>query len=207
MDPAPYILIKPNALVLPVSPRGTAIYPQFAAPAQMKMIDNVFARNKNYYLLFMNINRACFCMLNKMVPDQYKVSNTPNLTGWNVSISIWGVLDQLMANYSMPNAMVLFNNNTLFQSPFRMPTKCVRTCTRRHSPIHPPDERTSTDYMQGFNNGGIAPGVVGRQATGRGGRQNPAYSNCYKIFNNWNMCYSHRFDVKDSHNSATCTVW
>jgi hypothetical protein len=48
MDPALYILLEPNEFVLPVSPGATAIYPQFAAPAQMKMIDNVFAMNKNY---------------------------------------------------------------------------------------------------------------------------------------------------------------
>jgi hypothetical protein len=87
--------------VLLASPGGTAIYPQFAAPAQMKMIDNVFARNKNYYLLYMKINRMCFCMLDKTVPGRFKVSNTPNLTGWNVSMSIQGILDQLMANYGM----------------------------------------------------------------------------------------------------------
>ncbi len=48
MDPSLYILLEPNAFVIPASLGGTAIYPQFAAPAQMKMIDNVFARNKNY---------------------------------------------------------------------------------------------------------------------------------------------------------------
>jgi hypothetical protein len=114
MDPALYILLEPNAFVLPVSPGVTTIYPQFAAPAQMKMTDNIFARNKNYYLSFMNINRACFYMLDETVPDQYKVSNTPNLTGWNMSMSIRGILDQLMANYGMPDTMVLFNNDTLF---------------------------------------------------------------------------------------------
>jgi hypothetical protein len=33
-------------------------------------------------------------------------------------MSIRAILNQLMANYGMPDAMVLFNNNTLFQSPF-----------------------------------------------------------------------------------------
>ena len=97
-------MLSISDVVLSLSPSGTTIYPQFAAPAQMKMIDSVFARNKNYYLSFMNINRACVRMLNKTVPDQYKVSNTPNLTGWNMSMSIWGISDQLMANYSMPDA-------------------------------------------------------------------------------------------------------
>ena len=118
MDPALYILLEPNAFVLPASPGMTAIYPQFAAPAQMKMIDNVFARNKNYYLSYMNISCACFRMLDEMVPDRYKVSNTPNLTGWNVSMSLRAILDQLMANYGMPKVMVLYNNDTLFRSPF-----------------------------------------------------------------------------------------
>jgi hypothetical protein len=33
-------------------------------------------------------------------------------------MSLWGILDQLMANYGMPDVMVLFNNDTLFRSPF-----------------------------------------------------------------------------------------
>ncbi len=80
------------------------------------MIDNVFARNTNYYLSYMNINQAYFCMLDKTVPDWYKVSNVPNLTGWNVPMSIRNILDLLMANY--PDAKVLLNNDTLFRSPF-----------------------------------------------------------------------------------------
>ncbi len=117
MDPALYILLKANTFVIPVSLGPTAIYPQFATPAQMKMINNMYARNKNYYLSLMNINQACFCMLNEIVPDRYKVLNNPHLTGWNGSMSIRAILNQLMANYSMPDTMVLFNNNTLFQSP------------------------------------------------------------------------------------------
>ncbi len=120
MDLALYILLEPNTFVRPVSPGATAIYAQFAAPAQMKMIDNVFARSKNYYLSFMNICRVCFCMLDETVPNRYKVSNTPTftVTGWNVSMPLWDILNQLMANYGMPDAMVLFNNDTLFRSPF-----------------------------------------------------------------------------------------
>jgi hypothetical protein len=50
----------------------------------------------------------------------------------------------------------------------------------------------------------MVPAGTGRQTTGRGGCQNPAYSNRYKIFHNWKICYSHNFDVKDGHNSAKC---
>ena len=48
------------------------------------------------------------------------------------------------------------------------------------------------------------PPVAGRQANGRASRMNPAYSNKQKWYNNWNVCYSHGFDVEDWHTSATC---
>ncbi len=64
----------------------------------MKMIDNVYARNKNYYLSLMNINQACFCMLDKTVPDRYKVSNNQNLTGWNGVVHAWVGQKRLKSN-------------------------------------------------------------------------------------------------------------
>ncbi len=118
MDPTLYMLLKPNAFVLPISPGTNPIYPQFAAPAIIKMFNNVFKQNTNYYLSLMNINRACFCMLNNLVSNRYKVSNNPNLTGWNALMSIHDIFNQLMVNYGIPEAIVLFNNDTLFCSPF-----------------------------------------------------------------------------------------
>jgi hypothetical protein len=64
------------------------VYQNFAPPAMMKMVDYTFEENKNYFLSFTNINRACFRMLDDTVPNQFKVSNQPNLTGWNTSMSI-----------------------------------------------------------------------------------------------------------------------
>jgi hypothetical protein len=52
------------------------------------------------------------------VSDQFKVSNIPTLTGWNTSMSIMNMLDQLKTTYDKPNAMTLFANNTLFCSAF-----------------------------------------------------------------------------------------
>jgi hypothetical protein len=60
------------------------------------------------------------------------------------------------------------------------------------------------NYVPSFNNSNNVPAVAGRQATGRSSRQNPAYSNRHKWFNNWNVCYSHGFDIEDGHTSATC---
>jgi hypothetical protein len=62
-------------------------------------------------------------------------------------MSIHAILNQLMANYGMPDAMVLFNNNTLFQSPFppteapKMLFYCTEQCqeiqTIRQDPYSP----------------------------------------------------------------------
>ena len=57
-------------------------------------------------------------MLDELVSNQFKVSNVPTLTGWNVSMSIMDMLDQLETTYGKPNAMTLFANDTLFRSAF-----------------------------------------------------------------------------------------
>jgi hypothetical protein len=58
-------------------------------------------------------------MLDELVPNRYKVSNNPHLTGWNTLMSIHNILDQLMARYyGMPDVMVLFNNHLLSCSSF-----------------------------------------------------------------------------------------
>ena len=57
-------------------------------------------------------------MLDELVSDQFKVSNIPTLTGWNTSMSIMNMLNQLETTYGKPNAMTLFANDTLFRSAF-----------------------------------------------------------------------------------------
>ena len=57
-------------------------------------------------------------MLNANVADQFKVSNIPTLIGWNASMSISNILDQLDGTYEKPDTMNLIQNDTLFQSAF-----------------------------------------------------------------------------------------
>jgi hypothetical protein len=116
--PAMYLLLEPQPFVEPADPGNTAIYPQFAPTATIKMIDAAFTRDKNYCLSFKNISRACFKMLDDSISNQFKVSNTPNLTGWNSTMTIIVILEQLEASYRKPDTMTLFGNNTLFRSPF-----------------------------------------------------------------------------------------
>ncbi len=88
MTPAVYALLEPNPFVLPGDPGPAPVYTSFATPAAIKMIDASFKQDKNYFLTYKIINRACFRMLKDLVPNQYKVSNTPVLNGWNATMSI-----------------------------------------------------------------------------------------------------------------------
>jgi hypothetical protein len=116
---AMYLLLKPQPFIEPADPGNTAVYPQFSPTARIKMIDAAFTRDKNYYLSFKNnISRACFKMLDDSISNQSKVSNTPNLTGWNSTMMIIVILHQLESSYGKPDTMTLLGNNTLFQSPF-----------------------------------------------------------------------------------------
>ncbi len=117
MDPGLYALIEPVPFAVPVNPGVTRVYQNFSPSAVMKMVDYAFERNKNYFLSYMNINCACFRMLDDSVPIQFKVSNVPTLTGWNATMSIQEILTQLETAYGKPTPMALHNNDFLFRSP------------------------------------------------------------------------------------------
>jgi hypothetical protein len=80
------------------------------------MIDANFEREKNYFISYKNIYRACFRMLDELVPNPFKVSNTPALLGWNMTMSIEFILGQMESSYGKPSAAMLFSNDTLFKS-------------------------------------------------------------------------------------------
>jgi hypothetical protein len=83
ITPGVHALLKPQAFVEPLNLGATAVYPPFLPPSAIKMIVAIFVWDKNYFLLLLNINQACFEMLNDTLSNQFKVLNTPNLTGWN----------------------------------------------------------------------------------------------------------------------------
>jgi hypothetical protein len=120
MAPNMYALLELMPFVVPTDPGAAPVYSAFTLPATMKMINAAFQRDKNYYLSYKNINRACFRMLEDLVPNQFKVSNNPVLMGWNASMSIQDILNQMETFYGKPSSGTLFANNTLFKSPFTM---------------------------------------------------------------------------------------
>jgi hypothetical protein len=116
LDPAAYQLLTGQAFVIPANPGATAVYPQWAAPNEARTIDATFLRDKNYFLSYVNIHRACFRMLDANTANQFKVSNTPALTGWNATMSVLEILTQLQDSYGLPDMMTLFQNEALFRS-------------------------------------------------------------------------------------------
>jgi hypothetical protein len=119
MDPDMYVLINPTTpFVLVADPGNFPMYNNFTTKPAIKMTDKQFKCNKNYYLSFVNINRVCVCMLSNNIADQFKVSNTPNMTGWNSLMSICSIIEQLETSYGKPDKMFLFHNDLLFHSPF-----------------------------------------------------------------------------------------
>ncbi len=78
------------------------------------MADAIFLRNKNYYLSYKNINRACFKMLDENVQPQYKALNVTTMTGWNATMIFRSILKQLEGSYGKPNMMTIHQNDLLF---------------------------------------------------------------------------------------------
>jgi hypothetical protein len=112
--PMVYALLKPNPFVAPANPGAVAVYAQFALPAQIKTTDAMFVQAQNNYISYKNIMRACFGMLDENVSDQFKVSNVPTLIGWNASMTIQKILDQVDGTYGKPDTMTLLTNDTHF---------------------------------------------------------------------------------------------
>jgi hypothetical protein len=116
MDPVTYQLLKGTAFVVPINPDPTAVYPQSAAQTMTKMINAIFLRKKNYFLSYKNIARVCFRMFDTNIGAQLKVSNTPALMGWNSTMSIIDILNQLQDLYGKPTMMTNFQSNIMFSN-------------------------------------------------------------------------------------------
>jgi hypothetical protein len=84
------------------------------ARAEQATIDACFKRAKNYWELYMNIQRAVYNCLNDNINDAFKVSNDPALVRWNPSMEPREIFDQITATYGHPTPAALLQNDTLF---------------------------------------------------------------------------------------------
>ena len=86
--------------------------------ATQASIDANFLRERNYWLSYKNIKRACYNVLDETIDDAFKFSPDPNLTGWNPSMEINEIMEQMTTTYGRPTPTALLQNDTLFRSPY-----------------------------------------------------------------------------------------
>ncbi len=106
--------LEPNPFVAPADPGAVAVHAQFVLPVQINIADVMFVRAQNEYGSYKNIMRACFRVLDENVANQFKVSDVPTLIGWNASMTIGEILDQLNRMYGKSNTMMLLTNDMHF---------------------------------------------------------------------------------------------
>ncbi len=85
-----YALLTTVMLCLPVNPSNAASYvcPTFVGEVvntmplkhtEQALIDTLFTRQKNYFMLMQNIECVCFTVLDASINDALKVSNIPRM--------------------------------------------------------------------------------------------------------------------------------
>ena len=138
-----YALLTPTPFRIPSDPGLLAIYytptaildstgapvldaagePTFRAPptidrATQATIDSRFNREQHYWLSYLNIRRAVYNLLDDNIDDAFKVSNNPTLVGWNPTMEIREIFDQITSTYGRPTPAALLQNDTLFRSVY-----------------------------------------------------------------------------------------
>jgi hypothetical protein len=97
---------------------GTTIIPY--TQEQRLNIIATFTRQKNYYNTACNIYHAMYNMLNAHIDNAFKVapSTTPPTIGWNASMLLNDIFDQMMKMYGRPTPNAVRQNMMTFLSPY-----------------------------------------------------------------------------------------
>jgi hypothetical protein len=133
MARAMYALLTPTPFRIPGDPGPLAIYyptptaivdntgapvlnaegqPTFNGPptidrATQATINSRFNQERNYWLSYLNIRRAVYNLLNDNIDNAFKVSNNPALVGWNPTMEIRKIFDQITSTYGRPTPAAL----------------------------------------------------------------------------------------------------
>jgi hypothetical protein len=91
-DPGPLAIYYPpltqivnnqEAPVLDAAGQPTYVIQPTIGHAEQATIDAHFSQARNYWLSYMNIRRAVYNFLDDNINNAFKVSDDPNLVGWN----------------------------------------------------------------------------------------------------------------------------
>ncbi len=140
----PYILINPTPFYLNIAPTtATPVYPIKYNPEgvivlytrkEKSTIDASFSMVKNYFETWTNIYLACYDTLDAHVNNAFKVAPliTPPTTGWNATMSLCNIFDQLTTTYGKPTPDTMRLNNHRFlavHNPQDSPELLFKQCT------------------------------------------------------------------------------
>jgi hypothetical protein len=134
LTPAMYTLINPKPfnlklLMLPTS-TGVPEFPPIYAfdgktvipymRVQMLCITATFRHQKNYYDTACNVYCAVYDTLDAHIDNAFKVAppTTPPTIGWNASMSLNDIFDQLMKTYGRPMPDAMRQNMMTFLAPY-----------------------------------------------------------------------------------------
>jgi hypothetical protein len=126
-DPGPLAIYYPlptpivdglGAPVLDAAEQPTFVAQPTITQAEQAIINARFSRARNYWLLYMNIQRAVYNVLDNNIGNAFKVSNDPNLVGWNPAMELCNIFDHITTMYGRPMPAALLQNDTLFRSVY-----------------------------------------------------------------------------------------
>lgn len=115
-----YRMHSANDFQVPAHPGEAPSFPthrRVQRPEQVT-IERKFARQNNYHTSYINIYRACMDILFELVPEEFQVSNVAGQSGWNATMSIRDIFDQLANTYGRPTPQVLFENTARMHQPY-----------------------------------------------------------------------------------------
>lgn len=124
IDPTPWSMrvLNMTAFVPEFPPKyeadGTTIIPY--TREETVNITEQFKVQKNYYTTATNIYRAVYDTLDAHIDDAFKVApaTTPPTIGWNSSMTLNDIFDQMMKTYGRPTPDAIRQNMMTFLAPY-----------------------------------------------------------------------------------------
>jgi hypothetical protein len=84
-------------------------------PAKQATTNASFNQARNYWLLYMNIRCTCYNILDNNVGNAFKVSHNLARVGWNPTMELREIFNQMMATYGSPTPAAFLQNDMLFR--------------------------------------------------------------------------------------------
>ncbi len=132
-DPGPLAIYYPTptaiadnveAPVLDADGQPTFNVPPTIDRATQATIDSQFSRERNYWLSYLNIQRPVYNLLDDKTDDAFKVSNNSALVGWNPTMEIREIFDQITKHIQAAHASGLTPERYVIPGCV-FPTRCT----------------------------------------------------------------------------------